>query len=415
MALDCAVGTLNTGTGTSNVSVTGLSFQPKVVIFLGTISTGTGNASSCNIGMGWATSSTQRGCTFFHSRDNQATSSVGCQVRTDACFGLRAEDNSVNDGLLDFVSFNADGFTVVPDDAFIGNYVVGWMALGGSSLTNVIAGSFTAPTTTGTFDTTDAGFQPTSLLLLGASRNVTAFATAVTNIAGIMFGATDGTNSRCLSFVAHGGQATATTASIMRNDGILNAIADGSSTNLYTFDSFLSNGFRLNKTDGSAGHVCLYLAMAGASVKVSDFNHHTTTGNYSVSSVGFKPAGLITVASRQQSTYLTANASDIRASFGFAASSTQRVALGVTEDDPADPTVSSHNLQTTRLVVHDTVTEPHTLDSDIDFVSFDTDGYTLNQVTRGGVSQLFGIAVGPAAAAGGSTNNYFYRRRLRSG
>jgi hypothetical protein len=420
MALDAACGTFTTSTGTSNRSVTGLSFQPKVVLFFGgpftAAATGSAHANMC---IGWATSSTQRGCVYFNDEDAVGTTDASSIVRTDSCYGLRLTDDSGVDGLLDFVSMNADGFTVVPDDAFASDFLVGYLALGGSTLTNQIAGSWTAPSTSGTFDITDAGFQPDSLLLLcGGRGNSTLNSQGSTNPFGLAFGATDGTLSRCIGYYANDGSTAETCGAIIRSDSIMNALADGSNTNRYTFDSFLSNGFRLNKQDGTTAHVGLYLALAGASVKLSDIENQASTGNFSISGVGFKPSAALFTGLRGSidgsgnPVFQTAQQADNQTSFGAATDASSRAAVNVSSDDAADPTDTASSFSTTRCYVQHNIASPHALGHSWDFVSFDTDGYTLNQTDANGARhQGFGLAFGPAASGGGGSSTIIMRRR----
>jgi len=148
-------------------SVTGVGFQPKIVLFWWSGSTATGDnvgGGTYNIGFGAAISSSSRLNVVGFSVDDAATSNTGVsQYKTD-CIRCNTAP-AVVDGIADFYSMDADGFTLVMDDQFSNAYRISYLALGGDDLTDVYMGSGSTPTSTGNYDVTGVGFQPDALLI----------------------------------------------------------------------------------------------------------------------------------------------------------------------------------------------------------------------------------------------------------
>jgi hypothetical protein len=174
MAFQTAVGSFNTGTGTSTITVSGLAFQPKAVILwmsgrTGTTDSagegGTGSATAWYRVVGFFTSTTSRRVCFTRSLDGAAAATTDSGYREDACLASNGGTNGAVNGLLDVQSINSDGFTLIPDDAFPSSFRVHYLALGGDDLTNVFCGTLTEPAAVGTQNITGVGFQPDCLFI----------------------------------------------------------------------------------------------------------------------------------------------------------------------------------------------------------------------------------------------------------
>ena len=100
------------------------------------------------------------------SEDGQTDSnSVSSQSNTEClrCY----TDAATLDGIADFKSMDADGFTLTIDDQFAQDYRICYLALGGDDLTNVFIGNKAFPEATGNYDVTGVGFQPDAVLMAG--------------------------------------------------------------------------------------------------------------------------------------------------------------------------------------------------------------------------------------------------------
>ena len=164
--------TFSLTTGTGNQAVTGVGFQPDLVLFL---SGWTGNNDtalpSSEFSLGIARSSTSQGAVVMASMDNEdPATDRGSQQRTNAAILLLIPDRPpVQDAIAAFVSMDVGGFTVNKSDAPAASTPIFFLALKGGQH---LVGAFAQPSATGNQTITGVGFQPRSLLFL--SRNRTA-------------------------------------------------------------------------------------------------------------------------------------------------------------------------------------------------------------------------------------------------
>ena len=160
-----------------NQSVAGLGFQPDLVLFLWgfteTVDVNTGNAE---IGLGFAQSSTARAALVYAGRDGAGnnTEKRWQQRNTAAILLLTPNASPPNqDAIVDFVSMDADGFTLNKTVAPTGNRPIFYLALKGGSHA---VGALSQPAATGLQATTGLGFQPQELILasfnLAATNNI---------------------------------------------------------------------------------------------------------------------------------------------------------------------------------------------------------------------------------------------------
>lgn len=167
--------TFNLATGTGNQAVTGVGFQPDLVLFLSGFTGADDTAlAASELSLGLARSSTARGAIVVGSIDAEPSNATKMsQQRTDAAI-LLLTTTMIQDAIADFVSMNADGFTVNKSDAPTASTPIFYLALKGGQHQ---VGNFTQPTATGSQSVTGVGFQPRSLLFL--SRNAVAGTTII--------------------------------------------------------------------------------------------------------------------------------------------------------------------------------------------------------------------------------------------
>lgn len=162
---DVKVGEFSSDTGTGNQAVTGVGFLGEYISLMSASNTVTTMTQThARIGFGQAISSSARNAWGFMLRDDQNANKDSDVQLTDACLAtLEAGgmDSGQIDGEWDFVSFDADGFTLnvvnAPDNADKIFYAV----INGGEYD---VGSFNQPTSTGT-DTVTVGFRPREISL----------------------------------------------------------------------------------------------------------------------------------------------------------------------------------------------------------------------------------------------------------
>lgn len=270
---------------TGNFPVTGVGFQPKALILIGTWSEGdSGFSSSASACIGFMTGPGERFCAA-----SSPVTTVGARRWDELAVVVIAAGGSIIYA-ADFVSFDPDGFTLNFSVASPDRRVL-YVALGGEHLSNVKAGSFALNTSPGDQDITGTGFLPTVVLLVSSMMTGVGGTTSAKICLGAAKSATrrwayHGSSRHALTALARSQQRTTAALLGLHDDGTQDFIAD--------FVSFASNGFRLNLSDApdSAWRVG-YLALKGASAYVGAFDKRTTIGLQTVEGVGFLPKGLL--------------------------------------------------------------------------------------------------------------------------
>lgn len=394
--------TLNTTTG--NQSVTGLGFQPKIVLFFSSADTADGG--------------TNTGTTMFGAADgtNQWVTETGGMWG----FGAGGWDysNWKTDRILyfsvgfgvtvdaDFVSLDADGFTIDVNIAGGSAAVVHYLALGGSDLSAKV-GNFTLNSSTGNQSVTGVGFLP-EFVFFSNSKSGT------------------GTTEEAYGMISFGGSVSSTeefTVAIDGSGGNTNPTEENGS--LITTKSlrrqsagavsweadFISNdsdGFTIDITTASGSPAIGYFALTGLTYKIGTATQKTTTGAQATTGVGFQPEAILFFGDgKATSTSISAHSG---ISVGGATSSTAR---GFIASQGQDAVASNTKYQSYNHVSHAfgsiTATSSSnnpTLTGRADFTSFDADGFTLNWGTTDGTAREFVYVAFGQDAGGGSPSEF---------
>ncbi len=272
MALQSAFGTIVTPAVIGTQTITGLSFQPKSVIFFGALGGSQGLPCAFRIGIDDAVSH------FGRAMNAGGTShgSEGMASNAKSLVAVRRQgaNQQIYQGRV--TSFTADGFVITWDFILVGGGVtVYYLALGGSS-TNWKTGSFAA--TTGSQAITGIGFQPTGLF-----GWMPGFAGGTLNGSG---GTSD--ISIGLSGALSCGQATAVnsdTSTSVGGAGIdgyqvastwLRALSSTVLGTSSTVSSLDADGFTVSNSNNIT--YVPYLAFNGCAVNVGTFTQATSTG-----------------------------------------------------------------------------------------------------------------------------------------
>src|SRR3990167_5420036 len=401
MAYSAIVGSFNidpTKLATEIQAITGLGFQPKIVLFwwggsTGTIDTVAGG--TINIGCGAAISSTSRFCLMGISVDALATSDA--QYSQSITEIMRAyTDVATLDGILDFSSMGADGFTVVYDDQITQAYRISYLALGGTDLTNVFIGNRATPTATGNYSTTGVGFQPDALITLMAPAD--AMPKIGANIGFSLGMATGSSNLGIVSVESSDAQATSLTSGYGYNGEI---IATRSLTIRNSFVSFDADGFTLNQLEGTLARYYCYICLKGGQYRVGDITTRTD-GNDIAETVGFTPVALLFAsANRALSTQDTITAHN-RLSIGAGTSTSNRACAAISDENNLADTETAY-------ANYDSAVYANVADDAIvglmDIKSIDASGFTCVMDDFDPVAcWVTYLAIGAVAAAGQPMN-----------
>lgn len=413
-----AAGTFATGTGTGDLAAQTPDLggaTPQLILFLNSQYI---SATDLAWGFGAATSSSERAACAVWADDAATTTDTAHVLQADACFA-RLLDGSTIDGLVDIAATGANSFTPTIDNAFGASATVGWVAFAG--LDGAKVGTITASTdAVATQAFTGVGFQPDLVLFFGVAATV---GTIAPN-SRMIIGWADGTTQRCLSMVSQDGVADVNSWGMIANDVAWAALnpATGAVSDAITLASFDSDGFTVNRTVGTTNWSLGYIALKGLQKKTLDTAMRTDTNNQAVTGAGFQGEFLLTLCRPPVTAYETAGSAHMEGGVGFAVSSSARFATWCADED-ALAAHDTYTAQSGTRVAIDFDKETGAVDEgDMDFVSFDSDGFTLDQDTAAAQATLIAaLVVGDAAAAVTGTSwsdaagMRLHRRRLVAG
>lgn len=373
------VGTFGTTTQAAgnNVVVSGLGFTPDLVLFFwsGRTAVGIANLQERGAGHGMALSATERRacCTHIGSGGSywsgRSHHNAACIITSAVGLGGVAE----TDGAMDFVSLDTDGFTLVIDDAFPGDFQVGYVAFEG--LDAVAIGTLTEPAATGLQTISGVGFQPNLVLFLSTS-DATA-PPAQDNHAKLMIGAMTSQAQYVTAILDHDNQGIADSYHYTFNGECVALGTDGAGTDLNgraAFSAMTSDGFTLNWLERAGSRLVFWLALKGANLALGDILSATDLNNFSETGIGFPPQGLIFFSSFDALSTQDTKVADLRLSVGAATGPSARFSFAEIKDNG----ITDHNEvhRTTEVYGSFADTSGSPIDGEMDFVSLDSDGFT---------------------------------------
>lgn len=406
----CNVGSFSTGTGAASttVAVTGVGFEPTFVLFWWSGRTDTTDAAgSANHRFGYgAMSATERMCVVSQSVNGGASASSDAGQRFDACVASMSTAGAF-DGMLDFQSFDADGFTLVVDDAMPNSMRVHYMAF--DSITDVDLGFFVEPATATTQDI-NIGWTPsgddTAVFFMHHANNTADPPTSSTDSRrslGVCAGATP--TNYCWGGGSDDGAATMQSLSYCRGGECVVGFEGGAtvSNQRAAVTAWITNGFRLtwNEVTGNNVRRVFYAALRGGKWFAGDFLSQTNTTEFSETGVGFQPIGGFFVSQCVAENAEDTPTDDDQGSLGAVDTALNQRSMSLIDED------NTANAEVATAVEHD---EFYTrLDTAMTKVggcainSWDADGFTA-QMTDADPDQAFiwYLLHGETPAAGGA-------------
>lgn len=393
MAFSAKAGTISSPTSTGAQGYTGVGFQPKVVIFIFEENTADGSGVNVSRGIGFAISSSSRAsvATSYLDAVSGGTINMNRGHSNAHCIYYYKNNGGSDTAFLvaDLDSMDSDGFTLDWTTVQASAYKISYIALGGTDLTNVAIKQLQSPASTGSVGYTGVGFQPDSAISISTGSATTP--PAVNNNSGSRQGISFinssaqkglGVDWSDVSFTKRQGIVQKTNAHVSAN-------ADSSPTiyNEASFTSFDSDGFTLNWTTITASNRYAYvLCLKGLQSKVGVFNQNTTgtgTGNQSITGVGFQPAVTMYFSANRASS--TSVQTPAQYTFGGATSSSARFSLW-SGGSGTSTSVADHNTDNANVLKMMTEGTP-TTNTVADFVSHDSDGFTINNTTVDGTAR----------------------------
>ena len=261
MGLSVKSGTFEHPATTGNYSISGVGFQPKVLLLWHVNkASGFGADSHLQVGMGAATSSSARWAVLAASKDAVATSVAFRRSTASGCLlGVSTVTGAINLA-ADFVSFDGDGFTLNATTVQTGApKKISYLVMGGSDITNAVAGNLSLGNSAGNVSATGLGFQPDLCLFAGVAASPAAASAAECIFS---FGAAiDASNQWLAAVGAQNAQGTSKTYRYQRTDRILAQVFNDSVTWDADFVSMDADGFTVNANSGTNNDVGFYVAL----------------------------------------------------------------------------------------------------------------------------------------------------------
>lgn len=392
-------------------TVSGLSFQPKLIFFQwnGRVSaTDAVGRATHRRGFGAATSTTDRRGVTNTSFDAAGNADGGAYHHAAACVVQVSNTGGAIDGLADVNAINSDGFQLIVDDQFPNNLDVDWLAIGDDAgdITNVTTFQFQAPGTTGaqSQSITSLAFQPTGVIFFNIDLATAPPAGVSTNVQ-MGFGAATGPSD---DHIWHGGMDegsnTMDTQSYCRAGecigmmpGTGGKLMDGRAE----FTQFLSNGFQINWLEHAVINRYVFgVAIRGPQMAVFNGLTQTDTSTTTVVDFGFTPRAAILVSAGKAASAADTPTAHDSLSMAFIVSATDRGARAVLDEDNIGTSEVSQGVEFDACLQKISLTS--TNDALMDVQSVDTDaGYTFIMDDADPAQSFFwGIAFGDAPPAG---------------
>lgn len=386
-AFQVASGSFDLSTSSATQILTGVGFAPKVILFFG-FNNSAGSTQATSFGVAdWAcrqwAQSIRSTDAVNPSNDERSWSSTRCIETTSG--------GGVYDGRAVFASVTHDGAALVVTAA--GNARrIHWVALAGDDV-DAKAGYFDLSTSSGTQAVTGVGFQPTAVLM-SASTSSTTEGVATTE-SRFSLGAMTAAAQWVMATVGTDNVTPTAEHSVGRTDAVLVRVSGTSSpTMLAAYSSLDSDGFTVNKSTAPGATLrCGYIAFGGAAeYAIGAFNQPTSTGNQAITGVGFQPEALL-FASAGKVASTTATVHGVTMIGAALSTSNRRAHQSSAESGVATSNTARDTSEAAAIIASSAGGTPTRL-ATADFVSHDSDGFTLNWSTADAVArELFYLAV----------------------
>lgn len=407
MALEVATGVLATGTGAigTTVTVSGLAFQPKALIFFSngrTSATSAAGRASSYTSIGFATGASNQVGLVSTSIDAGADSAGAAYQDVASCVVIA--NGTAADGILRLQSINSDGFTLEVIDVFPRDTRFIYVAYGGSDITDATVSSVQGPVAPGTVDVTSLTFQPDILLFAGQEFGA---ATTQTNATAsiLFFGAASGTASANQGVIAWGqddASATMDTGAYGRGGevsarlGVSSPIAVPDRASV---SALSSTGFTLNFAAAQNGDRIWFLAMKGGDWHVTTSATRTDTTPWSLSGFGHQPAGLLVASVNRAEDAAGTGTRPSQMSMGAATGASSRASVFARDNNATATAEVSTGIQYDAL--YGNLDSTGAVVGLMDLSSIDSDGVTLVMDDADPTANWF-FLVSAGSAAGGT-------------
>lgn len=406
-----------TATGTQDYTSSGFGTPVAAMFFVSkatTANTDTDEAAQC---VGWTDGTTD--CALAgQSEHNQASSNTDGGPYSTHCILMMDIGATTTEGSAVFSAWITDGVRINWDNALGSAYLVTCVLFGGD-ITAAHADVINLGTGTSALDQTAPGFQP-NVVIAGCSPNRAVSTPGINNQFSFGLAHDDGagtTTQRHYFWWSRDGRASGQCFAAYDATSVLGDYATALTQNWEaTLSDFDANGFSVTPSASAGGTSMLYLALACEEAAVISSASGSGTGNKSFTGSGFTPDALLAIGCQLTAASPTSNAEPAESwSYGVAVGTgaSDEYAISVLDDDGAATTDTQSRHDTKTLYQ---ASDTGTAVCAATFVSFDSDGYTLNYATNATtdalhIALLIGSTPTPSSTLQPYVMNYSRRRR----
>lgn len=389
MGTKSKAGTFTANSGTGEQVVTGVGFTPKIVMLWMTNRTGVGGGADAYQARGWSDGSNE-GSAASAWKDGANPSVTQARVVETKVISLVDTDGTIL-AEADLTSLNPDGFTINWTTAG-GSRLIGYLALGGTSITDVKVGGLIY-NQSDDIAVTGVGFQPDVVMFYGVGA-VTSFGS--TSRGGFAEGIAKSNSKRqSSSHRWRNNQApnTGTGASGYTIDQCL-VPSDDSTTPERRIDlvSMDADGFTLTNDAINNDVTMTWLAIKGIDVDFGISLHTQIEISVSVEGLSFKPSSVIFSGGQHDAN--NGWADTVGCVAGAASSPSEMFAIW-TGGDSAVNSVADSAMETDACYQSRTPGTP-TIETEAFFKTFNSDGFTIEwTIANGPANKYSWIAFGP--------------------
>jgi hypothetical protein len=367
---------------------TDVGFRPKFMLFWGS------NATSYNsfsqdprFFMGFS-DGTNNIAYCASSNDGTDTTDTAKGLYNSAILGIDYDNN------LEFkanCTFSDTGFSLIYSNNNNVASIINFVAIGGSTITNIKVGSFAQPTSaTGLFSVTDVGFSSDAVFLLP-----TQFATINSKTVnfGFSFGAFNTSQEFSISGTDQDNVGTTVTRRISRSDRLITMLGS-EPTGIHTvmkmadLSEITPTGFDLNydvnQATGATAGLCGYAALKGIKCAIGKFTVASGTGIQTVtnSSISFKPLVMIFMSHGRVVQTNTTPLTECKLSIGAAVDSLNRRSSHLHSADALGEGTAVHQGKSNSTLTVFEANDSHsnsTTQLSFDIVSMNQGEFTINK------------------------------------
>ena len=418
MTMQCADGTITLTTGAigTTFTVSGLAFQPKAIFLFwsGSAATGQGEADH-KFGAGFSAGTTSRRAYTTQSDHGNTTIASDNAWFNDCCVATLTIAGAL-DGKADLDAITTDGFRLIIDDVFSAGLQVGWIAYGGTDLTDAEIVDITSPAATGTQNITtgaalNTGLDDKAVIFLGwGTLGVGLIDTWSTFTLGVAAGNTPANYT--LSGQSRDAQATSVTNSYCKGGECISGTINDAVGRRAAVTAWLANGFTLTWAEVGAGGAAGYfsaLVLKGGRWEAGDSLTSTGTLNQTEATAYVPKALLIGSHGKAASTTDIADVHDERI-IGVATSASSRRCASLLDKDAAASADMGIAYSETAMYINQSTDAIIVQEGAMDLVSFDsTPGFTFVMDDADPVAAFFWYLLAADAPAG------FIRTQLTGG